>query len=657
MNKYKRLYNRISVMPFPEYFYRLKDLVVGKAEYKLRKRWLPKSVKCPGKFRPIPFLTKMDPDFSKEIAIQMESVIEDVLAGKIIFHERSYNMGASIDWHRDPDADVTLPLGHGKNYHSLGVYSKANIVFLRFLNRHTYLVYLAIYVGMTGEKSDELKSFLRSWIKENPYLEGLSWSDAWQVGARVINWCLILSFGYEELKKDEKFMEEISAFLMKQAGYVYRHPALYSSANNHLLCEYICCAFVVILFPESNFSRRKSASLWDKLAKEVDRQFYEDGFHKEQTVAYQWFTLDYLLLLVRTAKALEVDIPSNIEKKVANSLDALSAIVPSEGQIPHFSDGGFENTHDIYYQFYPQINKYFSLLARGANYFQRPEWLKTDQPDPRSLLLFGGNPSKLSRKSVSYPKDRLRNAGYYIFDDIMNNGAHIRLTFDCGPFGLPTTYAHAHADMLNFVMDVNRIPFLIDSGTFDYHPKEKKWRDFFRGTSAHNTVVIDGLDQAESGGNMLWLTAPEVVVHAYEDQPERFLLEASHDGYQRLKDPVIHRRRIEVDKLSSEIRIIDQLECAKKHAVELCFHFSGQVITTKAGQREIHCEIDEAMIHMKFDESINLHIIEGDSEIPQGWLAVGPEIRLPHKTAIARCHIDGVKELITTINIHSKKLD
>ena len=78
---------------------------------------------------------------------------------------------------------------------------------------------------------------------------------------------------------------------------------------------------------------------------------------------------------------------------------------------------------------------------------------------------------------------------------------------------------------------------LVDSGTFAYHT-QRDWRDYFRGTAAHNTVRIDAQDQSVSGGNFLWLKhANATCVEFVSDEAEDRLL-ATHDGYERLGYPV-----------------------------------------------------------------------------------------------------------------------
>jgi hypothetical protein len=44
---------------------------------------------------------------------------------------------------------------------------------------------------------------------------------------------------------------------------------------------------------------------------------------------------------------------------------------------------------------------------------------------------------------------------------------------------------------------------IVDPGTYCYH-REPRWRNHFRSTAAHNTVVLDGADQSEMLGPFMW---------------------------------------------------------------------------------------------------------------------------------------------------------
>ena len=65
----------------------------------------------------------------------------------------------------------------------------------------------------------------------------------------------------------------------------------------------------------------------------------------------------------------------------------------------------------------------------------------------------------------------------------------------------PAVRGHSHADTLSLVLRQGQEQILIDPGTYTY-VADPLWRDRFRGTAAHNTVRIDGLDQGIPSGTL-----------------------------------------------------------------------------------------------------------------------------------------------------------
>jgi hypothetical protein len=123
----------------------------------------------------------------------------------------------------------------------------------------------------------------------------------------------------------------------------------------------------------------------------------------------------------------------------------------------------------------------------------------------------------------------------------------------------------------------------VDPGTYAYHTQQR-WRDYFRGTSAHNTLRVDGLDQSVPGGNFMWLRHAGAGCSLWLSSPEKDSFEGWHDGYRRLEDPVKHRRLVELDKRERRIVIEDQLEMEDEHEVELFFHCAeGCAVAPVAG--------------------------------------------------------------------------
>ncbi len=64
---------------------------------------------------------------------------------------------------------------------------------------------------------------------------------------------------------------------------------------------------------------------------------------------------------------------------------------------------------------------------------------------------------------------------------------------DCGPIGAG---GHGHYDLLGIEASAGGRRLLVDPGRFTYaESTSENWRRWFKGTAAHNTVCVDGLDQ------------------------------------------------------------------------------------------------------------------------------------------------------------------
>src|SRR6185437_16561625 len=85
-------------------------------------------------------------------------------------------------------------------------------------------------------------------------------------------------------------------------------------------------------------------------------------------------------------------------------------------------------------------------------------------------------------------------------------------------------------------------PIMVDPGTFSYI--ESGARDYFRSTDAHNTMVVDGLPAAVPAMPFSWATRADGHLDAWHSSEVVDFLSCHHNGYERLDDPTIHRRRI-----------------------------------------------------------------------------------------------------------------
>ena len=145
----------------------------------------------------------------------------------------------------------------------------------------------------------------------------------------------------------------------------------------------------------------------------------------------------------------------------------------------------------------------------------------------------------------------------------------------------------------------------MDRGTYCY-TCNTNLRNKLRSTYSHNTVVVDKTEQAEFSG--LWsvkknLTSPEFLNWA--STLEQDVVEAQHHAYERLPQPVIHKRKITFNKHQRTFLIEDNLMGAGGHEIELMFHFAPEIRVTNLGRNFLALEGEEFAL-LKFQHAFTL---------------------------------------------------
>jgi hypothetical protein len=94
-------------------------------------------------------------------------------------------------------------------------------------------------------------------------------------------------------------------------------------------------------------------------------------------------------------------------------------------------------------------------------------------------------------------------------------------------------------------------------------------------------VVVDGQSQAQPDGAFGWRGQPRVRLREWHSTPQFDFLDADHDGYRNLTDPVIHRRRVIFVKPGYWI-VVDDLAGAARHQIDLNFQCGAVDLTLGA---------------------------------------------------------------------------
>jgi len=588
-----------------------------------------------------------------------------LLGGKHdVFSLRGVDLGSPPRWNRDPKTGIEGPRTYGMRLNYRDPKLVGHIRYVWEPNRHFHLVTLAQAYALCHDVRyfALIQRHLESWIEACPCGIGPNWSSTLEPALRLVNW----SIAWQLLggAQSQPFAEPDGARLRahwlesihQHARFVRRHFSSYSSANNHLIGEAAGLFIAALTWPYWSDCAAWANDAAAVLEREVQRQNYGDGVNREQSVAYQQFELDLLLLAWKAGEANGRSFSAEYRSRIERMIEYLASLMDSGGHVPMIgdSDDGFA----VRLSQEPAFCSYRSLLAAAALLFGRADFkAKALALDDKTRWLFGPDADASfadldSGGGVDFtPRRAFADGGYYILGCDLETAREIRVVADAGPLGYGALAAHGHADALAITLSVGGHEILVDPGTFIYQGN-RAWRDYFRGTAAHNTVRVDGLDQSQSGGEFLWLKKANAACSHWHASAERDEFEGWHDGYTRLRDPVVHRRRVTLDKRARRILIADRLSMQGTHLVEIFFHCSELCLATprERGFDLQHSSLARPIrLVLPRDPGAETFVRNGSLAPISGWISRAFDDKRPSPTIVWRARISASTVLVTEL--------
>jgi hypothetical protein len=438
--------------------------------------------------------------------------------------------------------------------------------------------------------------------------------------------------------------------------FISNNLSRYSSANNHLIGEASGLFVATVTWPfYENFKNYNKKSM-QILIDQVSIQTADDGGNREQAIAYQQFVLDFCLIAALTGRAYGIEFPQKFWKTIEGMMEYISSIMDAEGNIPMIGDA--DDGYVVSLSHEKDFCNYHSLMATGAVLFNRSDFKKLAKKfDDKSLCFLGkkgGDIFNNIKQELNFSVNRnvLSQSGFYIFGKNLGASNEIRGMIDCGSLGYLSIAAHGHADSLAFYLSVAGHEILIDPGTYAYHTK-MKWRNYFRGTSAHNTIRIDDKNQSIIGGNFMWLKHANSVCEKWESTSEFDFFSGYHDGYTRLNDPVLHRRIVKYIKEINEFIIFDSLSCEQSHKVERFWHFSEKCDVEIIENTVVACNDRVRVTISPSEPTCTIDLCKGNEDSPLGWVSRRYDFKVPTWTAVFTDTILKSTKLETTVKIYT----
>ena len=571
------------------------------------------------------------PDARREIVTAADALIErrfDLLG------YRGLSFGEPIDWHFDPVWSKRAPRVHWSSLDPLdpAVVGDSKIVWE--LNRHQWLVRLAQAWTVTGNQryAEACIDAIDAWRCANPPGIGVNWTSSLEVSYRLISWCWTVMLIRDAPVVSGQWTMTLLVAIWQHANHIKEYLSCYSSPNTHLTGEALGLFYAGTLFSEFRDAAQWRSIGTRVLLDESHAQVSADGVHFEQSTCYHAYTVEIYLHFVLLASRNDTTLPPRIVEQVRQMVEFLVAVRRPDGTIPAIGDGDGGVLLPLAGR---QRGDSRGVFAVAAAAFDRPEFAWAAEGAAPEVLWLMGTAGLQAFDAVrpDAPADGasrvFRSGGYGVMRSGWDANAH-QLIVDVGPLGCRTSSGHGHADLLSVQCSIFGEACLVDAGTYCYTP-EPAWRDFFRSTAAHSTVLVDGLDQAQPAGPFRWHHRPRARLRAWESDPHRDVLDADHDAYHRLADPVTCRRRVIFVKPDYWL-IVDDLDGRTNHEVERTFQFAPEIRVTLGPASWVRAETPGGRVLWMLSLSsgpVQTSLKCGERDPIRGWTSADYGIRQP----------------------------
>lgn len=389
----------------------------------------------------------------------------------------------------------------------------------------TYNLNYFDYLHQEETSKDDGLRLIYDFIEQSDnVIDGL---EAFPISLRGMNW---IKFLVEYKIDDTKINDSLYAQYQ-----ILMDNIEYHLLGNHLLENGFSLLFAAYYFQDEKFyGKAKKILIY-----ELEEQILEDGAHFELSSMYHqimFFRVLDCINLIKNNNWKNHELLQILMNKAAIMMGWLNAITYKNGSIPLLNDSSNKIAPTT-----SELNDYAVQL-------------------------------KVQIKNI-----KLKESGYRV---IAND--RYECIVDVGNIGPDYIPGHAHADIFNFELYIDKKPFIVDTGISTY--KTNKRRLLERSTVSHNTVEIADLSQSEVWSG--FRVAERAFIIQLDERDNRIW--ATHNGYEKRLN-ALHEREFIFE--SNRITIIDKIISDHEHKAIARIHF--------------HPDIDENMIkkHIMFNNT------------------------------------------------------
>ena len=522
--------------------------------------------------------------------------IQAILENRFSFNDECHHLSEDFEWKHNPSSDKE---------------------WLILLHKFYYAVGLAEDYAINGNKD-----YARKWLELTQHFIDtvpLDFLPCDVMGRRVQNWIFAHYYFISQTKSLLITPEFYLKFLESLHAQVSHLCANLTPARNHRTIELYAIFMTAVVFPEFQASEEWLEFSKQELLSNLQNDLLDDGVQCELSTDYHMLVLRNYLGIMTLARLNHIDMPSQMHSLIKKALEFALYIHKPDGNIPSLSDGDSRT-------FLSVLKQGYGLYGDDHLLYAAMQGQRGQVPQERSKLFSSSGYAVL--RSGWGKSEVFKDERFFIFD--------------CGPLGAGN---HGHLDLLHFEMAAYGQSLIVDPGRYTYnepseHSAETNWRRLFRGTSYHNTVQIDGLEQTHYIFHKTRFKirgpAPEHELKTFITQPTIDYLHGIARSHQY---EAVHERKIVF--IQGEYFIIsDILEANESHHYDLRFHLSDTAFgkTTLLEDDTVVIDAPQLVLAQPYNQNLNTTLEEGFVSRSYGVKHPAPIIRFQQDAICTSFH-------------------
>lgn len=362
----------------------------------------------------------------------------------------------------------------------------------------------------------------------------IAWSDYHSVAFRAMNFNNLWWKLRENNLLSAEFSEKMLIAIKKHGDFLVDNNH-YEPGHNHGITESSALLLLASSFPDLDEEGKWMTSAKLRLSQGLENIIDDEGVLVENSPYYQFYALEKYWEIYKFTQAQNILIDDKFEEKIGKMVSYSTHILQPDGEIPligaslkrkYYSSGIYREISEKY----PEL---LYVLSSGK---------KGEKPKIKNIK-FASSGQSILRSDFGDKNEFVSQTQL-----ILNNGRY--------------RSEHNDLDSLSIVLFGEGQPLIVDSGLYTY--LEGPMNKYFRSTTAHNTVVVDGKSQ-DLGVPM----TGEIV------EGDGFVYQ---NGQNNLYPGVTHNRAVAM--LGSKyILVVDEMTSDRVHQYDQMFHlFPGAVV-------------------------------------------------------------------------------